>query len=776
MNKPADLSDAPAGRYVGQLIGRKEDRRLLTGRGRFTDDITMQGMLHATFVRSQHAKGKIRSIGVEAARAVPGVVAVYTGADLNHLVKSMRPALWPPEPVKYPRLMALADQDVRFTGDCVALVVAEDRYIAEDAAELVEVDIDAEEPLIDYLKAEGGPLVHPEVGTNVVIAGGSPADPELEAIFKSAPHVVEESFYQQTQLALPMETRGMIAMFQEEELQVHLTTQAPHMAVWRFSDAFGLPRNRVRVIAYDVGGGFGLKIHPNREEIAVIAAAKLLGKPVKWIEDRLENMISCNHARTESATVKMAFDKDFKILAAALDYKSNTGAYAWTATSGPKVCETFPGPYKIPKYGFKHAAYYTNTCGRGAYRGPWMFETVSRESFMDVAAKQLGIDAVELRRRNVIQPADQPYKSVTGVLYEAVSPDQTLEMAAKVVDIPAFRAEQAAARKQGRYLGLGVSLYMEPTAAPMIFMSHNYCQVRVEPSGDVTVLSHAHSQGQGTETTFAQIVAEELGVPYERVRVLQGDSNQGGFGMGSGGSRQGVLGGGAAMVAARKMRAKILKIAAHMLEAAEGDLVIKDGVVHVAGVPNLSITIDKIAHTSYFAVAQLPPDTEPGLEEQARYANTNTTWANAAHACIVDVDIETGLVQIKRWIVSEDCGVMINPGIVKGQIAGGVVQAIGGVLLEHAMYDERGNPLAATLKDYLVPLAMDVPVIEFHSVSTPSTSLGGFKGVGEGGAIVGPSTLINAIADALSPFKVKCNVLPLSPSNIVTLLSEAAAH
>ncbi len=772
MNKPHDMNESAA-RYVGQVIARKEDRRLLTGRGRFTEDISVQGQLHCTFVRSQVAKGKIVRIGTEAARAVPGVVAVYTGADINGLVKSMRPCLWPAEPVKYPRLMALADQDVRYTGDCVALVVAEDRYIAEDAAELVEVEIEAEEPLLDYLKADQGPIVHPEVGTNVVIAGGSPADAELDAIFKNAAHVVEESFYQQTQLALPMETRGLIAAFSDEELTCHYTTQAPNMAVWRFSDAFGLPRNRVRVIAYDVGGGFGLKIHPNREEIAVIAAAKLLRRPVKWIEDRMEHMISCNHARTESATVKMAFDKDFKILAANLDYKSNTGAFAWTATSGPKVCETFPGPYKIPRYGFKHAAYYTNTCGRGAYRGPWMFETVSRESFMDVAAKRLGVDPVELRRRNVIHAEDQPYKTVTGLKYENVSPDLTLEEAARAVDITAFRAEQEAARKQGRYLGLGLSLYMEPTAAPMIFMSHNYCQVRVEPSGDVTVISHAHSQGQGTETTFAQIVADELGVPYEKVRVLQGDSAQGGFGMGSGGSRQGVLGGGAAIVAAQRMRAKILKIAAHLLEAAEGDLTIKDGVVQVAGVPNMSITVEKIAQTAYFAAASLPPGMEPGLEEQARYTNTNTTWANAAHACVVEVDIDTGLVKVNRWIVSEDCGVMINPAVVQGQISGGVVQAIGGVLLEHAIYDDRGNPLAATLKDYLVPLATDVPVIEFHPVHTPSVSLGGFKGVGEGGAIVGPSTLINAIADALSPFKVKCNELPLSPSRLVAALEVA---
>ena len=767
MNNPSDLKDHSAGRYVGQLIGRKEDRRLLTGRGRFTDDIAVQGMLHATFVRSQVPKGKIKSINVEAARAVPGVVAVFTGADINGVVKSTRPIMWPPEPMKYPRLMALADQDVRFTGDAVALVVAEDRYIAEDAAELIEVDIESEEPLIDYLQAETGPIVHPEIGSNVVIAGGSPADAELDAIFKNAPNVVEETFYQQTQLPMPMETRALVATFAEDELTCHYTTQAPHLAAWRFADAFGLARNRVRVVAYDVGGGFGLKIHPNREEYAVIAAAKVLNRPVKWIEDRMEHMVSCNHARTESATVKMAFDKEGKILAAHLDYKSNTGAYAWTATSGPKICETFPGPYKIPKYGFKHAAYYTNTTGRGAYRGPWMFETVSREAFMDVAAKQLGIDPVELRRRNVFHTEDQPFKSAGGVTYDAVSPDQTLEQAAKAIDIPAFRARQAAARKEGRYLGLGLALYMEPTAPPMVFMAHNYCQVRIEPSGDVTVITHAHSQGQGTETTLAQIVAQELGVAFEKVRVLQGDSAQGGFGMGSGGSRQGVTGGGAAIVAAQRMRAKVMKIAAHLLEAAEGDLTIDNGVVSVGGVPNMSITIEKIAQTAYMAATALPPGMEPGLEEQGRYTVKDTTWANASHACIVDVDIDTGLVKIERWVVSEDCGVMINPGVVQGQISGGIVQAIGGVLLEHAMYDDRGNPLAATMKDYLMPLANDVPVIEFFPIHTPSKSLGGFKGVGEGGAIVGPPTLMNAIADALSPFNVQCNHLPLSPSRLL---------
>ncbi len=765
---------AVAPRFVGQRLARTEDLRLLTGRGRFVDDMSLPGTLHAAFVRSPVARGAIRSIETAAARALPGVLGVYTCADLEIVLHSVRPAFWPPNipcPPSYP----LAKRDVRFAGEAVVLVVAADRYVAEDAAELVEIEYDAGDPVIDYLSAENQPAVHPEIGTNVVFSAGSPADPELEAIFARAAHVVEDSVHQQNQLALPMETRGILVSFGPEEVKIWTATQGPQLAAACIGDALGIAHTQVRVFAYDVGGGFGMKGHPIRDEFAVIAAAKILGRPVKWIEDRSEHLIASSHARHESARMRMAFDADCRILAAYLEYKCNSGAFGWYPTAGPKIAETFPGPYRVPRFGFRHAAYFTNTCGRGAYRGPWMFETVAREIFMDIAARKLGIDPLELRRRNVITERDQPYTTPTGVLLDRVSPDRTLEEVARKIDVEAFRREQAAARAHGRHLGLGICVYMEPTAPAMSFLGYQNAEIRIEPSGHVVLRSPSHAQGQGIETTLAQVVADELGVDVKQVRVLQGDSAEGGFGMGAAGSRQAVMAGGAAILSARKLREKVLAIASHMLEAAAQDLQIRDGRISVAGVPDLSVTLQQVAQLAYFMPAKLPPGMEPGLDAQARHVTPGTTWANAAHGCVVEVNADTGVVRILRWIVSEDCGVMINPSVVDGQISGGVVQAIGGVLFEHAPYDERGNPLAATMKDYLVPLAVNVPTIEFAHLCTPSTGPGGFKGVGEGGAIIGPPTLANAIRDALTPFGVECKRLPLSPDRLVALIERARA-
>ncbi len=764
---PSDGVVAP--RFVGQRIARTEDLRLLTGRGRFVDDMNLPGTLHAAFVRSPLARGRILSIDIASARALRGVHAVYVCADLQPVLKDARPAFWPPN-ISCPPFVPLARADVRFAGEAVALVIADDRYIAEDAAELVQVEYEAEDPVIDYLAAEGAPVVHPELGTNLVFSGASAADPELEAAFAGAAHVVEETVHQQNQLALPMETRGILVSFEAEEVRVWTATQSPQTAAMVIADALGLPHTHVRAYAYDVGGGFGMKAHPVRDEFAVVAAAKLLRRPVKWIEDRGEHLIASSHARCESARMRMAFDAEYRILAASMDYRSNSGAYGWWPGSGAKITETFPGPYRIPRYGYRHSAVYTNTCGRGAYRGPWMFETVAREIFLDIAARRLGMDPLELRRRNIILPADQPYRAATGIVFDRVSPDQTLEEVAKKVDVAAFRREQAAARAQGRYLGLGIAAYMEPTAPPNAFLAHHNIELRMEPSGHVVVRSPTHASGQGTETTIAQVVADELGLPFESVRVLQGDSAEGGFGFGGAGSRQAVMAGGAAVLSARKLRAKILAIAAHLLEAAEADLRIRDGRISVAGVPDLSVTMQQVAQLAYFVPAKLPPGMEPGLSAEARHLTPGITWANAAHACVVEVDVATGMVKILRWIASEDCGVMINPMVVDGQISGGIAQAIGGVLLEEAPYDERGNPLAATLKDYLPPLAPQMPVIEFSHLCTPSAGPGGFKGVGEGGAIIGPPTLANAIVDALAPFGIECTRLPLSPDRLVGLI------
>ena len=781
----ANTADSPAvspavsptaARYVGQHIARKEDPRLLTGRGRYLDDHTYPGMLHAAFIRSPYARARIKGIDTAAARAVPGVHAVYTGADINGVVANPMRSMFYPPTVKFPRFMPLSDIDVRFAGDAVAIVLADDRYIAEDAAELVVVDYEPEDPVLDYMTAADKPLVHPEIGTNLVLEVASPAETkaDVEAIFAKAAHVVEETIHQQRHLAMPMETRGLIAMFSAlNDMTVHLSSQGPHLAAKYFAQVFDLAAHQVRVLAFDVGGGFGLKVHPNRDEIAIICAAKKCGRPVKWVEDRMEHLIASNSAREESAKVRFAFDKDGVIQAAAFDYMGDAGSYAWHPGPGPKAAEVFPGPYRISKYAFRARTYYTNTVGLGAYRGPWMFETVARECVMDVAAKQLGIDAVELRRRNLITKADQPYRTATGNSYDRISPDKCMEQVTGMLDVAAFRRQQVEARKQGRYLGMGLSVYMEPTANPMGMMATSVAEIRIEPSGHIVVLSNTHSQGQSTETTLAQIVADELGVDIADVRVLQGDTAQVGFGMGSGGSRQAVIGGGAATLAARELRHKVLTIAAHLMEAAKEDLTIENGQVFVKGIPQVSMTVKQVAETAYNAVTTLPAGMEPGLEARHRYAPTGITWTNAAHICIVDVDIDTGMVKVLRWLVSEDCGVMIHPGVVEGQVSGGVIQGIGGMLYEHACYDERGNPLAATMKDYLMPLATDVPVIEFGHVVTPSNTPGGFKGAGEGGAIIAPSTIRNAIANALSPFNIACNRFPLSPDYIVMALEEA---
>jgi carbon-monoxide dehydrogenase large subunit len=768
---------ATAARYVGQHVVRKEDPRMLTGQGRYVDDHVLPGMLHAAFVRSPHAKARIVAIRTTAARTLPGVHAVYTGADVARLVKPMRSLHWPPNH-PHADVLPLALADVRFVGDPVVMIVADDRYLAEDAAELVEVDYEPGEPVTDYLKAERAPAVHPELGTNLLMEGASPPDPELDAIFAAAAHVVEETFTQQRYINAPMETRGIIASHAEADgiTSIWSASQGVHQTAYYLANALGVDLADLRVCAGDVGAGFGGKVHPGRDEIAVVAAARHMRRPIKWIEDRMEHLIASAQAREESAKVSMAFDRDGTLLGARFDYQNDSGAYPWLPTVAPLSVNAFPGPYRLPRVGWRWRAWYTNTVGLGAYRGPWMFETVAREQLMDIAAKQIGIDPLELRRRNVILAADQPYKSATGQIYDRVSPDRTLEKVAGMIDVAAFRREQAAARKQGRHLGLGWSVYMEPTVNAIGGIRTTFqAETRIDASGRVTVTSHIGNPGNSMETTLAQVAADQLGVDIKDVRVIYGDSANSQFGPGAGGSKQAVGAGGAVTVAAKALRTKVLAIAARMLEAAPEDLTIENGRIFVKGIPQVELPLRKVAETAYYLPKTLPEGMEPGLAASHRMTLPVTSWANAAHACTVEVDIETGMVRILRWVASEDCGVMINPTVVEGQMSGGIVQGIGGVLLEHALYDERGNPLAATFKDYLMPLATQVPVIEYSHVCTPSDTPGGFKGAGEGGAIIAPSTLINAIADALSPFGILTSRLPLSPARLLMALEEARA-
>ncbi len=761
-----------AGRFIGQRLPRTEDARLLTGRGLFTDDVVLAGMLHVAFVRSPIARGRIVSIDAIAAGGLPGVHAILTASDLAVLrIDMLNFFLAVPDIAIGP----LASGRVAYVGDPVAMVIAADRYLAEDAAGLVAVEYAEEIPTVTISDAKrtGADPVHAGTESNEAAAMGDPEDDAIEAVLAAAPHLVSASFTHQRISQSPMEARGVVAARRGGELTVYISCQSPQLVARYLAQAFGLPPANIRVIAKDVGGSFGLKSIPWREEVAVIAAGMLLGCPLKWTEDRLENLTASNHAREQELTLRVGFDAEGRMLACHADYGINNGAYPHGADANIAVMMFLWAAYKMPQFSFLARGWYTNTPGLGAYRGPWAIETQVREVLLDMAARQIGIDPIELRRRNLITKADQPCTTPLGIVLEDITPAECLDKLLEAVDVAAFRAEQAAARAQGRHLGLGVAAYIEPTAGStgIAVLATDVAQIRIEPTGRVTAILSTHSQGHGTQTTMAQVIAETLGVGFDAVSVFEDDSSRGGFGAGASGSRQAVAGGGAAIRASAILVDKVTRIAAHLLNANPAYVRIEDGMVHVAGVAEMTRSLREIAEIAYGEPDRLPPGMEPGLEAQYRYRPPPITFTSAAHACIVEVDTETGFVSIKRWVCAEDCGVMINPAVVEGQIAGGLAQAIGAVLLEDMAYDANGNPTTATYKDYLLPAISDVPDFEYIHASTRSKAEGGFRGVGEGGAIIGPPTLINAIADALSPFGARCLDTPLTPSRILDLIA-----
>jgi carbon-monoxide dehydrogenase large subunit len=767
-----------AGRFVGQSVQRKEDPRLLSGRGRFVDDVVLPGMLHACFVRSDLPRARIRGIETARAARLEGVVAVLVAAELEAVLAGpMQPTMFVGSPGPAAPLRPLAASDVRFVGDPAALVLARDRYLAEDACELVEVDYEPLEPVVDFEKAaEATELVHPELGSNLAQEAASPEDPNLDAELEGAARVVRRVFYQHRHTNVPMETRGVVAHFEPHsgQLRVWMSSQNPHEVRLCCSRILGIPENRVRVTQSDVGGGFGQKYFMPREEMAVVLASRVVGRPVKWVEDRQENLVASNHARADRGEVTLATDDEGRFLAARLDHLEDAGAYPVGGTGGvgPFVAMLFPGPYRMGRFGWSSRAVWTNTCGRGAYRGPWMFETLAREQMVDEVARQLGIDPLELRRRNVLRPEDLPYASPTGMVYEAISPAQTLEQAASLIGYESFRRQQAEARRAGRYLGIGTSLYVEPQTG-MGALGVEAAAVRVDPSGSVEVFVGSGSHGQSLETTLAQVVAEHLGVGMDDVVVHQGDTESAPFGGGTGGSRSAPVLSSACRQAALEVRAKALAIGAHLLEAAPEDLEMSDASIQVVGTPARSLPLAEVARVAYQDSDALPPGIAPGLEVISRYKAPPVMYSNACHMCTCEVDVATGVVRLLRYVVSEDCGVMINPMVVEGQIAGGVAQGIGGALYEHFVYDQDGNPLTTTFLDYLVPTAAEVPEIEYGHVETPALTPGGHKGMGEGGAIGAPAAVFNAVADALAPLGVRLSRQPLSPSALFEAIRAA---
>jgi len=789
-------------RTVGARIPRNEDPRLLQGRGCFVDDIQPAGVLHAAVLRSPHAHARIVAIDATRARALPGVALVLTAADLGELDQPT-PLLIPNPALTHPRTpRPLAADEVRYVGEPVALVISDSRYLAEDALEAIEVTW---QPLpvvasLDAARAEGAPLVHADVpGNRAARLAQRVGDPD--AVLAGAARVFRETLWIERSCGSPIETRGVVAEWDARAgaLRVWDATQAPLPIKNGLARMFGLPEFKVDVIAPDVGGGFGTKImlfYP--EEILVPLAAIRLGRPVKWIEDRHEHLIAANQERGQIHDVDVAVDGDGRILALRDRFVHDAGAYTPYGIIVPLITSTqLPGPYRLPHYAVEFDVVYTNTAivtpyrGAGRPHGAFVMERV-----IGRVARELGLEAVEVRRRNFIQPHEFPWD--VGLTFQDGGPTRYdsgdyprgLEMALETIGFRDFRARQAEARRQGRYLGLGVACYVEGTGIGPYEGAH----VRVEPSGRVLVATGLTTQGQGHATTFAQIAADALGCDPADVTVITGDTRRFNWGAGTFASRALVTSGNAVGVAARKVRNKALRIAADLLEASPDDLEIANGRVSVRGAPASALTLGALATVANpirYAYgkeatdaalrlvkprpgAVLAPDEEPGLEAHGYYAPPHATFASGCHAVIVEVDPATGEVKIIKYAVHHDCGRMINPMIVEGQIRGGVAQGVGGALYERIVYDGEGQPLTTTFMDFLMPTAMEVPSIEIVHTETPSPlNPLGVKGVGEAGAIPGPALLAEAVDDALAPFGVRVREMPLGPDRLRQLIAAA---
>ncbi len=772
------MHGAVAARFTGRSVVRKEDHRLVTGHGRYVDDVQVPGVMHAAFVRSEVAAGTITRVDTDAAKELDGVVAVFTAEVLND---SPGPRYWSMMGPDLPMLGPLAPGRVSYVGDPVALVVARDRYVAEDAADLVEVEVEPAEPVLDYRQAAGisDRLVHPDKGSNAWIAMPfTPMSPDLDDAFADAAHVIEETIESHRYIAVPMEPRGLVATFDPgtRELSVVISSQSVHEVRKFCARMLDIPEANVNVTMRDVGGGFGSKMLTAREEAAIVLAAHRLGGSVKWIEDRRENLIAAPHSRNERARVRVAVDADGRIQAMTADSQVDLGACP-AAGSGMDY-QLLPGPYKIPRLGFSAEMTWSNTMGKGPYRGPWMFETTAREMMLDIVARRIGMDPVELRRRNILRAGDLPFTSPGMKEFQEITPGETLDQALQALDYEGFRKEQEAARAEGRLLGVGVACYVEPTTMAFPGGTSEGATVRVEDTGRVTVYMSTSSHGQSVETTMAQLVADQLGVEYDDVTIVQGDTRSTPYGAGTGGSRTATLAGGAAHAASTRVRDKVLAIAAHMMEAAPEDLELAAGKVAVRGTPARSVTLAEVAQKAYMSPESLPAELGSGLEATERFRPERfPTWSNATHVCVVEIDQATWVPRVVRYIVSEDCGRMINPKIVDGQIAGGSVQGLGGVLLEDFVYDQEGNPLTTTFMDYLLPTTTEVPEMEIeHIVTEATTNPGGFKGMGEGGAIGSHAAVANAVADAVAHLGVTVTSTPLGPQQLFKLVQEAGAR
>lgn len=780
--------------YVGQPVPRREDRALLRGEGEFVADIRLPGMLHAAFARSPLASARIASVSLDAARAAEGVVDAVSGADIHGAVppidgmqvaapKGWRDAVG--SDIAVPEQPLLAGDRVRHAGEAYAAVVASDRHLAEDALELVDARLEPLAPVADAgaALADGAPLVHGHIGGNAAATLHARKGRGAAAL-AAAPRRLARRFVHHRYAAMPLECRGVVAAHDRrtDTVTVWSSTQVVHWVRREVARALGLPEERVRCIAPDVGGGFGGKGHVYPEDILVAWLARRLGRPVKWIEDRHEHILGSAHSRDTVHDVEVGFDDDGRILAVTSDFVVDSGAYTpvGAGIAGNSIVHML-GPYDIAHYEARCRVALTNRTPNAPYRGAGRPEAVfAMERAVDLVAGAVGLEPAEVRLRNMIPPESMPYtlgltyRDGVPVVYDSGDYPGALRRAlGEVGGLEAFRARQRGARGEGRHLGLGLACYVEGTGVGPF----EGATVKVDPTGKIMVAAGACPQGQGHETVFAQVAADVWKVPIDDVYVTLADTAHVTMGYGTIASRSAVAASAAIRGASGKVRDKILAVAGHLLEAAEGDLEIRDGGVGVRGAPGLHVAYREIALAARPGWGHgRPGGVEAGLEATHYYEPPTVTWAYAANAAIVEVEPGTGRVVVERYVEVHDAGVLINPAIADGQVKGGLVQGLGGALLEEIAYDGDGQLLTGTLADYLLPTASDVPPITVVHTETPSPLNDlGVKGLGEGGAIAPPAAVANAVCDALAPFGAEVNATPVRWGDLAGIIEAGGA-
>jgi carbon-monoxide dehydrogenase large subunit len=761
-------------------VRRREDPRLITGFGTYLDDIKLPGMLHMQIVRSTQAHARLGRVDTSAAKAAPGVALVMTGAEARAWGEMLPTASNLPD-MKAATRYPLATDTVRFVGEGIAAVVAGDRYQAKDAAELVDVDYEELPVVIDAQKAmaPGSPVLHPDFGTNVCVSMPMGDKDATDAAFREADVTIKQWMVNHRLVPNAMEPRGVVAHYHpgEETLTVWSSTQVPHLLKSLLSGLVRVPEHKVRVIAPEVGGGFGSKIDVYAEDILVALAAIHLKRPVKWIEERQENFVATIHGRDIHAEIELAARNDGRLLGQRMRVVADIGAYQQllTATIPTLTSLMLPGLYKVPALYAEITEVYTNKTPTDAYRGAGRPEAAYFiERGMDMLARKLNMDPAELRRRNFIEKDAFPYNTAAGLLYDSGDYEPALDLALEKAGYQELRQRQQELRSQGRYLGIGISTYVEICGiGPSAIVPGGGWEggtVRIERSGKVTVLTGTSPHGQGGETAFAQMVAEEIGVPFDDVTVIHGDTGQVPFGIGTFGSRAIAIGGTAIMMSVAKVKEKAKRFAGQMLEASPSDIVYEQGQLYVQGHPDKGVTIQEVAAAAWNAI-NLPPDTEPGLNETSYFEPSNCTFPFGAHVAVVEVERDTGKIELQRYISVDDCGNVINPMIVEGQIHGGLAQGIGQALMEEAVYGEDGQFITGSFMDYNMPKADQLPSFELYRTVTPTpVNPLGAKGVGEAGTIGSTPCIVNAVVDALQPFGVEHVDMMLRPEKIWRLM------